>query len=161
MLLLVFYAAFDAFHAGLAYRECTVPGLPVKLGIPRSVGFHPFRTSFFHLLDNLFQSMVFGKRKERMNMVVHPPDQKCGTIPFLEDARLLGEQVLAVPVGNPGVAVLGAVNEMNEIFHQRLRHVMDSPICGAHIWAYWRGLRGIQAADLFHATDLSWTTVIR
>jgi hypothetical protein len=41
---------------------------------------------------------------------------------------LVGEQALTVLFGNPGRTVFGAVNEMQKVFHQRLGHVVDSPI---------------------------------
>ena len=57
-----------------------------------------------------------------MNVIRDAADNQGRTLPFFEDAGLVREQSLAMLRWDEGFTVLGAVDEMDQIFRERLRH---------------------------------------
>jgi hypothetical protein len=89
-------------HVRLAYGKRTVASLPLKVRILRAGGLHPLRTPFLDFLDDLAERVILGESEQRMNVILDTTDRQRGTIPFLEDSRLVGEQRIAMLLGEQG-----------------------------------------------------------
>src|SRR5262249_41685888 len=92
MFFLVFNVLLYFRDAGLTHRECSVSGLPVKVGIPGSITLHPLRTSLLHFLDDFLEGVVPGKREQGVDMIVDAPDHERWALPLLINARLIREE---------------------------------------------------------------------
>src|SRR5437867_2600120 len=57
-----------------------------------------------------------------MHMIVDAADDDGGAIPFLEDAGLVCEESITDLQRNPRHPILGAVDQMQQVLDQRLRH---------------------------------------
>lgn len=57
-----------------------------------------------------------------MHMVPGPANDQSWAIPFPEDPGLIAVERRLMGLRNSGLAVLGAVDKMNQVFCQRLRH---------------------------------------
>src|SRR5206468_3872616 len=68
------------------------------------------------------------KGEQRMDVILHTTDHERWTIPLPKDSHLIREQPIAMVLGNPGLAVLRAVHEMNQVFHEGLRHRRGLPL---------------------------------
>ncbi len=60
-----------------------------------------------------------------MHMVLDAADEQSGTVPCLEDAGLVSIEVVANVLGNPRLAVFCAVDKMEQVLDQGLRHIAD------------------------------------
>src|SRR6185503_5684338 len=99
----------------LADGEGGIARLPIELAIARSLRFHPFRAPFLNLLDDFLEGVIFRQGEQGMYMILDAVNQDCGTVPFLEDALLVGIQTIGVFLWDRGYPVLGAVDKMNEV----------------------------------------------
>jgi hypothetical protein len=108
----------DIRDARLADREGGVTGLPAELGDSGSFGLHPFRTPLLDLFDDLLQGMIPGQREQRMHMVLGPANDQSRAVPFTEEPCLVAKERCLMGLRNPGLAVFGAIDEMNQILCQ-------------------------------------------
>ena len=57
-----------------------------------------------------------------MDMILRATDDERWAVPFLINPRLVREESIAVSAGKPGLKLLGAVDQMNQILDEGLRH---------------------------------------
>ena len=62
-----------------------------------------------------------------MNVIFGTADYECGAFPLLEYTSLIGEKTLTGMFGNPQLAMFGAVNQMDKVLDEGLRHGMFPP----------------------------------
>jgi hypothetical protein len=118
MFLLVFDVPFYIVEVRPAHGKSGVSHLPVKLKISWAVGLRPLRAPLLHFLDDLLQRMILRKGEQRMDVILDASDRDRWTVLFSEDAGLIRKQGIAIVLGNPRSMVLGAVHEMNQVFHK-------------------------------------------
>ena len=63
-----------------------------------------------------------------MYVILGSADHDRRTIPLTIDARLVGEEAIAEGFGDPWLAVFRAIHEMDQVLHERLRHVSELSI---------------------------------
>ena len=124
---LVLDVSSDRFNVGLADGEPGISALPVKLRVLGTFRLHPLGTALLDFFDDLLQSMVFRQRKQGMNVVLGAADNERGTIPLSENACLIRVKFFFEFFGNPGLSMLCAGDEVDQVLDKGLRHACRTP----------------------------------
>jgi hypothetical protein len=116
-------------HIRLTDGEGTIAGLPEKGGELLPLPLDPFGGSFLDLFHDFLQGMVFRKTKENVDMVSDRVYLDSRAMALAQNASKVGMQVRANGNGQDGLAVLGAENQVEDVFDEGLRHARGPFSC--------------------------------
>ena len=106
----------DGLNVHRTDAEFAVAMLPGKIVIPRIKGLNPARRCGFDLFDNFCRRMIFGLRKQEVDVVSDRIDFDKGRIMILENAGDVGMKLTALGIAQQRTPVFGAEHEMhNEV----------------------------------------------
>jgi hypothetical protein len=108
-----------------AHRKRAIPALPEKAAIPSIKCFDPFRGCFLCLFDQLSLGNSSRQRRDNVNVISNTPDTHEFGTEVAADRGQISMHSRSNVAFQPGLAILGAKDDVEDDFTERLRHCVN------------------------------------